>query len=424
MAKLSCLEYQEVQFTKDGAVFDRTELDAALAMAAGGATDLFVLSHGWNNDMPEARHLYERLATFLCNALAERHDRARQFAVVGLLWPSKRFTEPASMPGGGASLGQTADPVIAPVREQLEGLLPDDVADTVTELLRDVEDSRTARNRLVNLVLEEWRRLPIEPDEAPDGFLDSPPDDLLIAMAARPSLAELDGLPRVSSSEQGTGLGLFTGRGIAGALNFLNVFTYYTMRHRAGVVGANGGNELLRSIRERAPSARLHLVGHSFGARLVTAATHGVSADKGVRVDSLSLLQAAFSQHAFARDFNGAAGFFRRVVDPGLVDGPIIVTHTRNDVAVRTLYPLASRIARQVASFVGQRADPYAGLGAVGAHPGSTPEARDSQVPDGWASFDLLPRRINNLRADTVISGHSEIANDAVGRALVAAALG
>ena len=35
---------------------------AALAVAEGDVTDLLVLSHGWNNDMADARGLYSRIA--------------------------------------------------------------------------------------------------------------------------------------------------------------------------------------------------------------------------------------------------------------------------------------------------------------------------------------------------------------------------
>lgn len=47
------------------------------------------------------------------------------------------------------------------------------------------------------------------------------------------------------------------------------------MKERAGLVGQVGLNPLLRSLQAALPAVRLHLAGHSFGGRLVTAAVAG-----------------------------------------------------------------------------------------------------------------------------------------------------
>ena len=61
MPQLSGLPYAEVQFTKEGRVNDPAEPAALLSLlATTGVTDLLVLAHGWNNDMPDARGLYRR----------------------------------------------------------------------------------------------------------------------------------------------------------------------------------------------------------------------------------------------------------------------------------------------------------------------------------------------------------------------------
>ena len=61
----------------------------------------------------------------------------------------------------------------------------------------------------------------------------------------------------------------------------LNFATYYQMKERAGTVGAGGLNPLLRELRAAAPDLRIHLVGHSFGGRLVTAAALGRAGSDG-----------------------------------------------------------------------------------------------------------------------------------------------
>lgn len=54
------------------------------------------------------------------------------------------------------------------------------------------------------------------------------------------------------------------------------------------------------------------------------------------------------------------------------VNGSIVITHTKNDLAVGVAYPLASRIARDNADALGDQIDPYGGMGRNGAQ--HTPE--------------------------------------------------
>ena len=71
-----------------------------------------------------------------------------------------------------------------------------------------------------------------------------------------------------------------------------------------------GVAKLLQSIRLTKPTIRLHLVGHSFGGRLVTAAAHAFPAD--TPAVTITLLQAAYSHNGLAQKFDNAHdGFFR-----------------------------------------------------------------------------------------------------------------
>ena len=69
------------------------------------------------------------------------------------------------------------------------------------------------------------------------------------------------------------GIGSFLSGAQAGALQLANYATYYLMKGRSGTVGAQGLCPVLRRVRERRPAIKLHLVGHSFGGRLVASAT-------------------------------------------------------------------------------------------------------------------------------------------------------
>jgi hypothetical protein len=89
----------------------------------------------------------------------------------------------------------------------------------------------------------------------------------------------------------------------------------------------------------------VHLVGHSFGARLVSFALRGLP--EGVRtVKSVTLLQGAFSHYAFAARLphDARAGGVLQG-QQNRVDGPLVCCHSRHDAALGTMYPLASRMA-------------------------------------------------------------------------------
>jgi hypothetical protein len=145
----------------------------------------------------------------------------------------------------------------------------------------------------------------------------------------------------------------------SGAIRFLNYLAYYEMKKRAGTVGQNGVGPMLDRLAGNVQ--RIHLVGHSFGCRVVTAAAAASTTDK---LQSMSLLQAAFSHNGFSKSMNG---FFRSVVDNHRIKGPIIITYTSNDRAVGIAYPVASRLAGTVASAFGDANDKFGGLGRNGA---------------------------------------------------------
>jgi pimeloyl-ACP methyl ester carboxylesterase len=206
----------------------------------------------------------------------------------------------------------------------------------------------------------------------------------------------------------------------AGAQRLLNYATYWQMKNRAGVIGQGGVNDLVRGIRDAHPNIKLHLVGHSFGARLVTAATLGPAGTQPIRPASLTLLQPAFSHYGFAQRYDGANdGFFRAVVGSGLVGGPIVVTYSSHDEAIGTLYPLASLVAGQVASALGDKDDPHGGMGRNGAQ--KTPEAADGVLLAVGGEYAFVAGPVFNLRSDDVIKNHGDIANDEVAYALLRA---
>src|SRR3712207_4958962 len=179
MQQLAGFPYFEVQFTREGRVHDRAEADALLDfLDQGGVTDLFVLAHGWNNDMADARALYANYVGRMRELIDAGHGQgieARSSAVVGVLWPSKKFTDDALIPSGAASAGSAVTGAI--LVRQLDGLkgvfgAPD--ADAKLEqakaLVPKLEDSTTARRQFADLLRSLLPRDAADREDASDRF--------------------------------------------------------------------------------------------------------------------------------------------------------------------------------------------------------------------------------------------------------------
>jgi hypothetical protein len=190
------------------------------------------------------------------------------------------------------------------------------------------------------------------------------------------------------------------------------------MKERAGIVGRSGVNMLIRKIQAQANGLKLHLIGHSFGGRLITAAVLGPDNQQSANVNSMTLLQAAFSHNGFAPKFDGSHdGFFRKVVSEKRVAGPIVITYTQNDKAVGLAYPLASLISGQNASGIGDKNDPFGGIGRNGAQ--KTPEASDGTLLQIGGSYQFESGKLHNLNSDEIIKGHSDICHNEVAYAIL-----
>jgi hypothetical protein len=423
-----------LEITKDGQVF-KPEQNTAIQQAvrdvgAAKLTDLIVISHGWNNDMAEARKLYQALLGNIANLMSKRGSLAhRKFAVVGVFWPSKEFADTELIPAGGAaSLGEDgADLSSSALKQKLESLkgtfdAPDEhPLDRAKALVDGIEDSVAKQEEFVNIIRSLVPGKPTDiTDDASDRFFKDSPREILAVMA-RPSIA----LPAANAG--GVSLGMDDVGGAssledffsgvkAAAWRLLNYATYYQMKERAGVVG-KALNGVLAPVRSLRSDLAIHLIGHSFGARVVTAAADGASA---LRLSSLSLLQGAFSHNGFTEKFDGSTdGFFRRVVAQSKIAGPILATHTVNDTAVGIAYPLASRLASDNASALGDENDQYGGIGRNGAVKMKSAECVPGTLLPATSTYQFVAGKVYNLKADAFIKGHSDVKGPEVANAII-----
>jgi hypothetical protein len=432
--------YAEVQLTKAGDVHDPNEVRALLDMVVAPATtDLLVLTHGWNNTMDEARGLYDKLLGLLRRALSEGQVPgigSRSFAVLGLLWPSKKFADKELIASGAAGVrSAVGDDLLLDQLQELKELIDEPEADAALEraaqLVPLLEDRRTARAEFADLLRSALSQSETDDEDASTNLFALPGDQVMDRLSRPIRPAADGGTPRRGQaagaggpSGQAAGLRRFFAGGPKGAaLKLLNYTTYYKMKERAGTVGRGGAYEVLSQVRARRADMGLHLVGHSFGARLVTAATAGPEGRPPLRPDSLTLLQAAFSHYSFAQDWEGTRdGAFRAVMSNHLVSGPVLITYTKNDIAVGLAYPLASLLLNQVAAGLGDKNDRFGGLGRNGAQ--RTPEAGDGSLLEVGGTYQFAPDKIYNLNADKVIGDHGEIAKGEVVYALLTAIAG
>jgi hypothetical protein len=392
MTTMAGQRFWELTFDADGDT-DAGARDRFLAeVRDAGITDLVVFSHGWNNDHRIATALYERFFGLLAGQLPP--GRRDGVGLVGVFWPSQRWSdEPipdfAAAPGAGAAAAGGAagggGAAAAVPREtavagnpaldketlaQLQELFPA-AADQLAEMagLLGSPPTDAALSRFRDLLAEFSTRAGAGGDDGEGTGPVLPPmltdDARTLFERYRDTLSSLG----VTFQDGGAGgAGGAAGLGDAlhgiwqGAKEALRQATYWQMKGRAGVVGQAG----LGPVLGRLP-VRVHLVGHSFGARLVSYALAGLP-DGPSPVKSVTLLQGAFSHFAFARPLpfdagrNGAlAGMLARI------DGPLTACFSSHDLAVGRIYPLASLAARDDSAGAQDALFRWGGMGADGA---------------------------------------------------------
>src|ERR687898_1092227 len=281
------------------------EVDALLADLPGkDLTDLFVFSHGWNNDRRQARRLYQLYFQQVPGLLGRGGGQAARVGTLGVVWPSKRWAdepEPTGDGGGGggaAGLGDAAaaaapadDPaLVEDLKDVFEGDQQRQALDELARLLEERPEDPAALARFQTLM----RELAGAPDAEAAGedqgelaLLTDDPEEVFGRFA--------DAVPQTGEGGA-AGIGDAFGRLWNAAKEALRQLTYFEMKKRAGVVGKDGLGPLLGRIHQAAPRLRIHLIGHSFGARLVSFALAGLpEGPGGSPVRSLYLLQGAFS---------------------------------------------------------------------------------------------------------------------------------
>ncbi|MEU7039943.1 serine-threonine protein kinase [Streptomyces varsoviensis] len=374
MAGFSVKPFWELTFDADGDVHAGQRDALTRDVAGAGLTDLVLFAHGWNNDRSMATRLYDRFFAPFPKLLGGA-DGVR-VGYVGVLWPSMRFTdEPIpDFPSQGAvaAAATVPDGLDRDTRHALNAVFPGHVMTVarIAELLEKRPDSRSR--------LEEFASLVRQLTEAPAGgaaarFAADVDHDG--ASGAVPTMLTADPVQVYERfthalAEAGDARAELFGGGLKrlwnGAREMLRQASYYGMKRRAGTVGQLGLGPALGLLARSSPTVRAHLIGHSFGGRLMSFALRGLPEGVG-SVKSLTLLQGAFSHYAFAERLPWATdrgGVLRGA--PSRVDGPVVACHSSHDTALSVLYPAASKLADDAETILGVGDERWGAMGFDG----------------------------------------------------------
>lgn len=449
METLGGFPFIALEYNNDG-MLKASALDLLHAhVQSSGTTDLLMIAHGFRNDAKEARGLYERfLQNFSAHITRDELKPAlasRTYAAAGVFWPSKAFSEgPGKDDGEAQSVGDLdaaaldrARDELAMLRNDVESVKQRDTVDRAIALLDQLEGSTDAQDKFVGLLLslasEGSGNGDADPNEGFEQVSAQRGSDLFAKLSApiilptvrRDSDGGVMALDDDTGDSHGSGAPLFIGgalKSIAGRVGqVLNLTTWYTMKNRAGTVGANGVATTVRALKARHPALRVHLVGHSLGGRCMAACAKALCADPAVQPDSLSLLEAAFSHYGLSRDNgHGDRGFFRDVLEHHIVKGPFISTFSYQDTVVGKAYAISSRLASDNVKAVGDKDDQYGGIGRNGTQ--RTDESTTQALGAVGTRYTYAPRVVNNLDGSGGrIKDHSDVTNPEVTYAVACA---
>ena len=412
-----------LNFDKDGA------LVGELPRPNAATTDVVLISHGWNEQAADAIQHYQDLVTPLQDILSQNAARwqGRKVEYFGVIWPSAKYADdltivdmqmdadsPLVPPAAAASMTALNDEKLQLRAQEVAvfiGARPDlivghalgaanndDDRNALVIALRSAAASRQASADQQTKI--DHAALFDEGKTGSDIFSEIHQEFLhLSSVVANTSDNPLIGwLKRLRSDAN------------AKVAYLLNLFAYNEMKIRAGRVGEGLAAQAVNPFVSMGKS--IHLVGHSFGGRVMTAVAARVQSN----IHNLTLLEGAFSHNALSVDPKGPIeGAFKNVIDDKKVTGRITAAHSNHDAAVWVAYPLASNTYRDSYSLrpsgiparglFGGPTDRYGAMGANG--PQNLDNVRRASF-DGKSVPDLAVG-VHALDCSSFVAGHSDV---------------
>jgi pimeloyl-ACP methyl ester carboxylesterase len=419
--------YYIIPFDKRGNCVGPLTLQHLLDIVKDDAyTDIFVFSHGWNNDWTVATGRYE---DFLRGYMKMREDNNLAMPtnykplLIGIFWPSTAlvFTEDEVGPDIATTDPSVMDELISQkqqvVRELADAIQSDDdTRDFYTLIQKDSLTEQEAM-RLADIAKIFYQN---EYDELQSDEPISSEEILRLWASADSAPTSFDDFGTVgggsAAGPQAAGLGDLIKK--LNPRNIWRTLTVYQMKDRAGAVGSHGVNSLLRQILEVCNS-RVHMIGHSYGGKVVLSAV-SFGDDLPRNVESMLLLQPAVSHLCFADTVptTNRSGGYRPAIDR--VNKPILTTFSTHDFPLTKTFHLALRrkddLGEVSIAAVGEPPSKYAALGGYG------PRKCNEKIVDIHDINDPYELGVDNpvigLRSDRTIKGHGDISNSSTWWAL------
>ena len=393
-------------------------------------TDVFLISHGWQGDVPAARRQYNKWITAMAANQADL-EQIKQVRpgfrplLIGLHWPSLPWGD-EEVVGDSVSFDTTD---VATVEQWV---------DEYAERLADTSASRQALKTIFTAAMEDMAPATLSPEVR----------EAYEVLNRESSLgSEGEGAAPGSDREPFDPESIFQAAesadvnfgqiSLSGVLAPLRTLSFWKMKDRARQIGETAGFGLLTKMQKAtSEQVRFHLMGHSFGCIVVSATINGPKGQgKLVRpVDSVVLVQGALSIWSYCSDIPvapGRAGYFYPLIADHKVAGPIVTTQSEYDTAVGKMYPIAAGLSQQVV-FDPNELPKYAGLGTFGIR-GPGLKLVDLKMLPLEGSYKFEPGKIYNLESSDFISdmsdgglggAHSDIAKPEVAHAVWSAACG
>ncbi len=409
-----------IPFNEDG------ECDALLtrrhllnALAAGTYTDVFLFSHGWNNDWETALNRYKGFIEGYLKMRVDAHlpdpQRPGGFRplLVGVFWPSTAlvFGQDEVGPQFAGSdeadthqaLNELARAIDPAQRERFFEIAEQEVLDKgeALELARmavpiyAIEDDETGQDAEARVegMVRSW--VTVAAVQTADDAVDEEVLDFDFGGGAPAGGPEAAGF--------GDWFKKLDPRYI------YRMLTVRQMKDRGGRVGVNGVGPLLRMMLAQS-TAHLHLLGHSYGCKVILSALCA-KPPLARNVDSVLLLQPAVSHLCFAKKVPGTdrPGGYRNAL--ARTNNPILTTFTKHDSALTKFFHYALTRGSDLGELgMAGAPSPYAALGGFG------PSEADAsvvgiQLPPQVYNLTNNPPEIYALKGDATISGHGDISN-------------
>jgi hypothetical protein len=384
----------------------------------GDRSDIYLFSHGWNNDWKAATDRYE---SFISGFMQMRKESQlappANYAplLVGIFWPSTALVKDSEEAPGFAGEEGVDDVAIAEERQtvrEVAEVLDDSKVARFYDLTQREELGREDALELAEMVCPLFRS---DAGEGSGGAAASAEEVVRIWQAMAPETEDVVDLDEVQTASSPAGT-LQAAGGIGDFFksilprDVIRTLTVWQMKDRAGTVGTNGVSPLLAGLLTRS-AARVHLIGHSYGGKVVLSALCAAPLTR--KICSVLLLQPAVSHLCFAAKVDGAnrPGGYRAALQR--VERPIASTFSEHDFPLTKVFHKALRRDDDLGELrTAAFPDPpnrYAALGGFGPR-----GAGEKLIPildplQGYQFDPAIP--IYGINGTRGIEGHGDISN-------------